>query len=413
MYLLGTHIPIYVHGDRTYVEDSWFADIDLARQYFAPHFGKLKVIGPSLPYPTSNSKSLQEVSANFDDLSLHPSIDARTRVRTFWPKAYRQWKRDLAPLITEATVVHASVDDPFQPMQLETIRAGIKEGKTTVLIGFDMDLWELLGIQLKKMNPYDAALHIFRTLGMDYWMRYCVKRASVSMLKEGLVFERYSGGAKNPKAFCHSMHSEKHIISENALDKRLAAVQSGRPLRLVYFGRLTKRKGITDAIRIVSGARKLGVNASFDLIGEGEQQAELAQLVQEIDATESIGFLGSFPYGDGLHLKLRKYDALLFTPTEEDTPRMVYDAYASGLPLLTTDIAFLRHRKMQDNASILFGIGNTGEGVSKLCELDSNRDLLVTLSKNARQAGVRHSVEQWYGKRLEWTLEAVESSSRN
>ncbi len=83
MYLLGTHIPIYVHGERTFVEDSWFADIDLASRYFAPHFGKLKVIGPSLPYSDSNSKSLHEVSANFDDLSLHPSIDARTRVRSF------------------------------------------------------------------------------------------------------------------------------------------------------------------------------------------------------------------------------------------------------------------------------------------------------------------------------------------
>ena len=39
MYLMGTHIPIYVEGDRTWVDNSWYSDLDLRRQFFSERFG--------------------------------------------------------------------------------------------------------------------------------------------------------------------------------------------------------------------------------------------------------------------------------------------------------------------------------------------------------------------------------------
>ncbi|MDC1288131.1 glycosyltransferase [Gammaproteobacteria bacterium] len=408
MYLIGTHIPIYTDGDRNFLEDSWYSDVALARRYFAPHFGEIKLIGPSLPCELAECERMQEITADMDGLSVHPSIDKRTQIRAFWPTAFRQWQRDLAPLLEEASVVHASIDDPFRPMQLATMRSAIRAKKATVLIGFDMDLWELFGVQMKQLGNSDRALHVCRTLGMDFWMRYCVKQASVSMLKEGLVYDRYSKGAKNPKSFCHSMHSSEHIISEKSLEDRLSRIRSGRPLRFVYFGRFVKRKGLVNAIRILASARTMGVDASYDLVGEGEQQVELEALARELGISQHVNFPGTFPYGTKLHEKLNDYDALLFTPTEEDTPRMVYDAYASGLPLITSDIAFLRHRANKDHASILFGVGDIAEGAKKIAELDKNREKLISLSLASQAAGVRHSVESWYEKRLDWTIEALE-----
>ena len=88
-------------------------------------------------------------------------------------------------------------------------------------------------------------------------------------------------------------------------------------------------------------------------------------------------FEGSFPYGDELHAKLRALDALLFTPTEEDTPRMVYDAFAAGLPLLTSNIAFLQRRADRDKASVVFGIGAIDQGAAVLADLNADRAAFV------------------------------------
>lgn len=184
--------------------------------------------------------------------------------------------------------------------------------------------------------------------------------------------------------------------------------RSPRPLRFAYFGRFVERKGLADAIRILAAARRRGVDASYDLIGDGPQRDELKTLAKELGIAESVRFPGSFPYGVALHEKLRTYDAVLFTPTEEDTPRMVYDAFASGLPLITSDIAFLRRRADRDQASVLFEIGAIEEGATRLVELNQDRERLVSLSRKAHEAGRRHSVERWYGQRLAWTVEAVE-----
>jgi glycosyltransferase involved in cell wall biosynthesis len=409
MYLLATHIPIYLDGTRTYVDDSWWSDLELARRFFVEPFGTIHVIGPQLPRTAAEASQMREIVPG-DEIVLHPSIDANVRMRQYWPAASRQWARDLAPLVQQARVVHASVDDPFRPMQLAAIRAGIKANKTTVLIGFDMDVWDLLPVQLEKLPNLQGKLHIARTLGMDLWMRYCARNASVAMLKEGLVYDRYSPWAKNPREFCHSMHSEAHLISDANFDARIASLATGRPLRFGYFGRFIERKGLADAIRILAKARQRGVEAGYHLIGEGPQRAELEVLAAELGIAEHVVFEGVYPYGAELHKKLGTLDALLFTPTEEDTPRMVYDAFAQGLPLITTDIAFLRRRADRDGASILFDIGAIDAGAEKLVELNARREDLIGLSKKARERGKLHTVERWYGQRRDWTIEAA---SRN
>ncbi|MEM1415100.1 MAG: glycosyltransferase [Myxococcota bacterium] len=407
MYLVGTHIPVYVDGDRRFVDDSWYADLVLKKQFLAPVFGEIHMIGPRLQAADAGDAILQEV----DDPELHvhaSEVSARTRLR-HWRPAARQWARELEPLIARATVVHASVDDPFRPMQLATLRAGWAARKPTVVIGFDMDVWDVLPDKLKTMSVPGKALHVARTSGMDAWMRVAVRRGSVAMLKEGLVYDRYHRIAKNPKAFCHSMHSERYLVPDATFEARVASLVTGRPLRFGYFGRMIERKGLADAIRVLAAARAQGVDASYELIGWGPQQEELEALARSLGVAEHVSFPGSFPYGEALHERLRQLDGLLFTPTEEDTPRMVYDAYAAGLPILGTDIFFLRRRVERDDAGELFGIGDVEAGARLLVDLDGNRERFAEMARQAKVAGHHHTIETWYGRRVAWTREAVEA----
>src|SRR5690606_17308833 len=148
--------------------------------------------GPRRPLVDVPEKVCEVGPGITDSLRLVASaVDERTRTRE-WPKAARRWRADLLPLVRQARVVHASVDDPFRAMQLAALRAAFDAGRPTVLIGFDMDVWDTLGVQLAQMRRLQGALHVARTVGMDGWMRYAVRRASVAMLKEGLVYDRYS-----------------------------------------------------------------------------------------------------------------------------------------------------------------------------------------------------------------------------
>ena len=78
--------------------------------------------------------------------------------------------------------------------------------------------------------------------------------------------------------------------------------------------------------------------------------------------SETVVFEGEVEYGPQLHEKAQALDALLFTPTEEGTPCMVFDGFAAGLPLLTSDIFFLQRRADRDGASVVFPVGAVDRG---------------------------------------------------
>lgn len=406
MYLMPTHIPVFVDGDRRYIDNSWYADLELAREFFSPHFGPICVMGPSLPVASAEGVHLHEVEPE-DGIQAVASTDARTRARAWWRHGARRWRADLEALLPRARVVHASVDDVLRPMQLTGLRLAIARGKPTVLVGFDMDRWEVLRSRFAGLSSKDKVLSLVRDSSMDLAMRWAARSAHVTMLKEGVVFDRYAAGAKNPKAFCHSMHRAADVIEADQLESRLRSRASGRPLELGYFGRFIARKGLLDAIEIVAAARGKGLDVRYTLIGWGEQKPELQGRIEALGMSEHIRLSDGVPYGPALHERLRALDGLLFAPIEEDTPRMVYDAYAAGLPLLTSDIPFLQRRARSDGCSVLFGVGDVSGGVAALESVAGSQDRLSELSRAARVQGERHSVEAWYGRRLDWTLEAV------
>jgi glycosyltransferase involved in cell wall biosynthesis len=407
LYLFATHIPVYFEDERRYVDDSWHADLILARDFFSRHFGEIFVVGPGLPVEIAEGP-IRNIVPQHDGITLIPSFDGRLRVRQYWRYGKAQFIRHLTPLAQTARVVHCGVDDALRPVQLTALRLAHRLRRPTVLVGPDMVPWEVLRTRRWRIPPGAFLREHLSAMLWEQSMRRQAARASVCMLKEGLAYDLYARYAANPRMFCHSMHRNSDVISEEALDARLQTLKTDRRLRFVYFGRLVPRKGIADSIRVVARLKDQGTNVFLDIYGEGTQRDELLHLIQALNIESSVHLKGFMSYGPQLLQCISKYDAVLFAPTEEDTPRMAYDAYACGLPLITSDIPFLKTRANSDQASMIFPVGDVQEASRIITQLDRCRDSLAQLSIRARCAGLRHSVESWYGKRTEWTIEAVE-----
>jgi glycosyltransferase involved in cell wall biosynthesis len=113
-------------------------------------------------------------------------------------------------------------------------------------------------------------------------------------------------------------------------------------------------------------------------------------------------------YDRGLLQKLADYDALLFTPVLEDTPRMIFDGYAAGLPLVATDIEYVKERHHAEGATLLLDRTDEARSAALLSGLSRNPAPLAALARAARASAEHHAAENWYRRRAEWTFEAVE-----
>ena len=398
MYLLVIHIPIYVEGSRRFVAFDWQRDLLLTRDWLGKAFGGLTLLAPSLPLAAADAAVMQVAPIGLDDgIRVVPSFDLRCRAREFWRKQRRQWTGDVARELRAATVMQAAMTNIYRPLAYLAHREGVRAGVPTVFLGPDMDVHSRFGGTLK------GRIYCFI---YDRIMRRAGRSADLTLLKEGLVYERYAGSCRNARAFCHTMYSAADVVGEAALERRLGTL-GGRRLRAVYAGRFMARKGVREAIAAIAEAKRRGTPVEYHLFGAGPEEVALRRQAKELGVEDLVVFHGYVDYGPEFITRLAEYDLLLFTPTEEDTPRMLYDAMAAGLPLVGSRIPFLAHRVETDRIGIVADRGNREATAVALAELDRDRARLKEISRTARAAGLRHSIEAWYRRRVEWTREAI------
>jgi len=412
VYLVPIQVPIYLDGDRRLVTTEWFRSLELLRDSFGGRFGQIAVAAPTLPAKSASvEQTLVEVPKNADGLELFPSFDKRCRARRFWLHDRARWQSDLALLTGRAEVVHAGVDDVYRPIAFEGFRIGLRFGKPTVFVQDTDNVVQ----QRQLVAGQGPALRA--KVGAYTWIyermcRWGVARADLSLLKGSALIRRYGAYAKNAKEFHDTSFSAADIVARDELERRLATLSQPRPLRLVYCGRLTGRKGVDRSLGILARAIALGASVEFDVIGDGTERQGLESLAESAGIKQRVRFLGSLPYDAALLKGLAGYDGLLFTPTAEDTPRMIFDGYAAGLPLVAFDIGYVRERLEQEHATFLLPREQIEESAAGLARLCRNPGQLAELSRSARVAAEYHSAENWYRRRAEWTIEAVERHAR-
>lgn len=405
MYLLITAIPIFNDGSVFYLQNDWLTDVLLARDWLAPPFGHLTLLAPWRPI--DRSKQLERVDPMMG-IEVVAALDDRSRSDQFWRTGRKQWLDAVRQHLSRADVVHTTMDGLWRPMGQMAFIAAHSAGVPTVFVGPDMDLHESWKDRIRSASwPMRTALRLY-LMCWDRALLHHVRMADLSLLKEGAVNDRYEPFATHSRAFCHTMYSRDDVVAEPYLEKRIASLDGDRPLRLVYCGRLVGYKGVHVSVDLIMRARQKGARVEFDIIGSGPEEEAMRQQVKDLRLENAVRFLGAFPYEPGLIRRLSEYDILLYTPTEEDTPRMLYDGYAAGLPVLGTEIPFVRHRAKTDQACITFPVHDVERGSEALQQLDRNRGSLGDLMRRARLAGMHHALETWYGRRRDWTVATVE-----
>jgi len=387
------------------VTTEWKRSLVLLRDSVLPHFQEIAVIAPSLPCENSTQQVLESISVESDGIRPIPSFDLRCRARVYWLKRRRQWLRDLKPWIAQAQVVHAGLDDIFRPIMFDGFLEAVRQGKPTVfvqdtdIVGQAMETGA--GQPLVKRSCLNAYATVYRRLVIAG-----VRRAWLSLLKGGQLMRLYAPFAHNAKEIQDTSYQSHEIVAGDVVERRIASLDTGRPMRLVYCGRLIPRKGVDRSIQLVAETRARGGDVRLDIIGGGEQLASLQRQVEHLELCSQITFLGSMKYGPKLLEKLASYDALLFTPPVEDTPRMIFDGYAAGLPMIGSDISYNRERAESEGATWLLPLKDVSGWASRLMDLDYGR--LRRLTEAAIQAAYDNTAESWYRRRVEWTLEAIQ-----
>lgn len=404
MYVIPIRVPLFRDGSALFVQSDWRRAVSLLRDSLEGRYGDLHLVSPwlSVADPLATEQPLEPL--DLPGVRATPVYHAGIRARSFWSRGVLALRAAMSEALGDADVVHAGLDELYRPMMGLSFGAASARGVPTVFVQ-DTDVVVQM-LQLAGREPSAQARALAYGSVYEQLCRRCVRRADLTLLKSGTLERRYAPHSKNLMTFEDTSYLSSEILAEDAVERRLATLDEPRPLRFVYCGRLIGRKGVDGSLRVLAAARALGAKVELEVIGSGPEEARLAALGEELGLGDAVRFTGNATYGPALLQRLGTFDALLFTPTAEDTPRMIFDGYAAGLPLVGSPIPYVEERARADGATLLLPKA-PDEAARTLLELDRQRPRLAELARRARRAALFHAADSWYRRRAERTHEAV------
>ncbi len=160
-------------------------------------------------------------------------------------------------------------------------------------------------------------------------------------------------------------------------------IRINTPLRLCYFSRVTKEKGIEDAVAIVKAINIESKRCSFDIYGPiiTTYEKEFEQLQKSF--TPEIRYCGRVAPEYSIET-LKDYDIQIF-PTRyptEGIPGSIIDSYFAAVPVLAARWNSFEDVVKEGITGIGYSQGNLDDLYSKLDWLINDRSKIIQMKRN-------------------------------
>lgn len=148
---------------------------------------------------------------------------------------------------------------------------------------------------------------------------------------------------------------------------------------IVYFGRLSKEKGLLTLIEAMEG-----LNTKLKIIGEGPIKESLEFRVRSLEL-KNIEFLG-YKSGDELKDEIRK-SMFVILPSEwyENNPRAIIEGFALGKSAIGARIGGIPELVKDNETGLTFESWNSEDLKAKITQLTKNTAKIAQMGRNARR----------------------------
>lgn len=167
------------------------------------------------------------------------------------------------------------------------------------------------------------------------------------------------------------------------------------PIRLCYFSRVTKLKGIEDAVHVVNRINEDAVRCILDIYGpitDGYKD-EFDKLRTRFK--KEIKYKGIVNPSDSVRI-LSEYDIQLF-PTHYETegiPGSILDSYFAGVPVVASKWNSFSDLIIDGQTGIGFEMKNVDDFYRKLSQLIKNQSKIKTMKYRSLQEAQRYMSEK-------------------
>ena len=230
-----------------------------------------------------------------------------------------------------------------------------------------------------------------RTLAETFW-RWLMESFAGGrnvMLATGGSDNAPSGKNKNIKWIFSTSITEREMR-----DAAARAFPKDGKLRLIVACRQEPRKGTEIVIAALSQILDKYPAAQLDVVGGGSLLNELKTQVQSLGLEKNVAFHGKLEQKSVINLMKKAHVFCFPTSASEGFPKVVLEALACGLPVVTTKVSVLP-QLIGDDCGVLLDSPNAAALSKKKKKICENSEIYESMSRAAIAVAQGYTLENW------------------
>jgi glycosyltransferase involved in cell wall biosynthesis len=200
-------------------------------------------------------------------------------------------------------------------------------------------------------------------------------------------------------AIAHAYRGSRHLLEISVSLIRESEITSGASAERDYsgaltalsVGRLETEKNPLALAYVASELRRHDDRWRLLVCGEGDMRDELEALLEELELADRVELRGYVPHDAGLAELYRSAHALVHVSWTEGLPQVLFEAFASQLPVVATDVGGVR--EAVGDAAILTPPGQPDATAEALARLGRDEALRRSLTRRGTEVVSAHTLE--------------------
>jgi glycosyltransferase involved in cell wall biosynthesis len=231
---------------------------------------------------------------------------------------------------------------------------------------------------------------------LEFAFRRLARQAPTVVLGDDLARKYRAAGATKVLSTGFSLVERGDVVDvDEAFQRRM----NGQ-LRVLSVGRLAPEKNPLLLAEVAAELSARDDRWRFVVAGDGPLEARLRERTQELGIGDVFEFSGYIPSGSRLLAEYRRSDAFLHVSLTEGLPQVIWEAQASGVPVVATDVGGVRGGLGPDGGLLI----KANDAHAAVHALESLRDQ-VGLRRRCVEAGHANVLDQTTEAQLDRIME--------
>lgn len=182
-------------------------------------------------------------------------------------------------------------------------------------------------------------------------------------------------------------------LSDNDFYFAEKSIDSESP-RIVYVGYLRKAKGVETVLKSFAILQKVKPYAKLTIVGQGESEEQLKKIIEN-ENIKNVTFKGHIDNRVDLNKILRENDIFCFASLSEGSPRVILEAMANGLAVVSTPVGSLPSTFVDEKEILFADFNKPDDFYSKILKLSENDVMFKNLRENSHRKVKQFTIDKF------------------